>query len=75
MVMVHIFILKYHATNLDVEKIIWMYYCENNFLERMENDYIIKKPKTRCGLLTSRQKNPMKFHYFLGLALGFSRTI
>ena len=39
MVMVHIFILKYHATNLDVEKIIWMYYCENNFLGRMENDY------------------------------------
>ena len=39
--MVLIFILKYHATNLDVEKIIWMYYCVNNFLGRMENDYII----------------------------------
>ena len=73
--MVHIFILKYHATNLDVEKIIWMYYCVNNFLERMKNDYIIKKPKTRCGLPTSRQKNSMKLHYFPRLALSFSCTI
>ena len=52
--MVLIFILKYHATNLDMEKItpIWMYYCVNNFLGRMENDYIIKNPKTRCELPT-----------------------